>query len=87
MTLTRVPLASSSGNVPAPVIESITLNGAGEAVLQIQCTPGAPLQVQQSNSLSGGWETVQTVNPTASPATVTLPTASLPDVAYLRALQ
>ncbi|MBN9690973.1 MAG: hypothetical protein J0M24_12110 [Verrucomicrobia bacterium] len=87
VALTRVPLASSSGNVPAPVINTITLNGSGEAVLLIQCTPGVPLLVQQSNSLSGGWETSQTVNPTASPATVTLPTASLSDVAFLRALQ
>lgn len=87
VSLTRVPLASSSGNVPAPVINSITLNGSGEAVLLIQCTPGVPLLVQQSNSLSGGWQTTQTVNPAASPATVTLPTASLSDVAFLRALQ
>lgn len=66
---------------------SVTLNGSGDVSFTVECTPGVPLKLQQSAALGGGWETVQTITPDASPATLNVPAATLGAAAYFQAVQ
>jgi hypothetical protein len=84
---TRVPLGTGSVTVPPPTISSITINAEGGLVLVVQCTPGIPLNLQQTGTLGGAWETTQTVTPAASPATLVVPAASIGTAAFLQSTQ
>lgn len=86
---TNFELRTGTGTVdPGPShFRSVTLNGAGDVVFTVECTPGVPLNLQKSAALGAGWETVQTITPEASPATLTLPVATLGDAAFFQTLQ
>jgi len=82
-------LRTGTGTVdPGPSrFKAVMLNGSGDVVFTVECTPGVPLKLQKSSALGGGWETVQTTTPGASPATLTVPAATLGDAAFFQAVQ
>ncbi|MBX3734303.1 MAG: hypothetical protein KF791_17135 [Verrucomicrobiae bacterium] len=87
LATTRLPLRTTSGGSAAPVITSITLDPAGALQLVVTCRVGIALELEQSATPESAWSPLQSVVPDVSPATLTLPAASLPDVAFLRVVQ
>ncbi len=88
-TTTSFELRTGTGTVDPPPsrFRAVALNGPGDVVFTVECTPGVPLNLQKSPALGAGWETVQTITPDASPATLTLPAATLGDAAFFQAVQ
>lgn len=69
-----------------PRFLSITKQGADEIRITIECSPGVPLRLEKSPELGSPWETVETVIPNASPATLTLTMDSLNGAAFFQAV-
>jgi len=87
-TATSTILQTSKGSPPAaPVIQSITLQGDGSVQLSVTCTAGTDLVVQGTTQIGGTWNTLQTVTPQSSPATITLTAADLGTIQVIRAYQ
>lgn len=86
---TSIELNTGTGTVdPAPSrFRSVSLNGSGDIVFTVECTPGVPLNLRKSATPTTGWETVRTVTPDVSPTVVTLPIATLGDAAFFQATQ
>jgi len=86
---TQLLLRTGTGVVdPGPSrFTSITLNGSGDVVFTIECTPGVALSLQRAPALGAAWETVQTVTPDTSPVTLTLPSATLGQAAFFQGVQ
>lgn len=80
--------AGGGGGPPAPSRFSTWNRLAnGDLELTLECTAGRPLTLQGAAQPAGPWNVVQTLTPPSSPATLTVPAASLAAVPFYRAFQ
>ncbi|MEN9675223.1 MAG: hypothetical protein RIS76_1119 [Verrucomicrobiota bacterium] len=85
--LTALPMRTQSGAGGSLAITALSLDADGSVRCTITCQAGVQLELQRSTGLGSEWQTVQSTIPESSPVTVVLPTGSLGDLSFLRAVQ